>query len=74
MNERFGRREALELVLLGAIWGSSFLFMRVAAPEFGPLALIEVRVAIAALLLALVAAARGELGAPTHCRWRSWAR
>ncbi|TAJ21187.1 MAG: DMT family transporter [Planctomycetota bacterium] len=49
------------LLLLGAIWGASFLFMRVAAPEFGPLALIELRVAIAAAFLGGVLAARGEL-------------
>lgn len=49
------------LVLLGAIWGASFLFMRVAAPEFGPLALIELRVAIAAAFLGGVLAARGQL-------------
>ncbi|MBI5432859.1 MAG: DMT family transporter [Planctomycetes bacterium] len=54
-------RDRIELVLLGAIWGSSFLFMRVAAPEFGPLALIEVRVAVAALFLSAVLASRGAL-------------
>lgn len=43
--------DALELTLLAAVWGASFLFMRIAAPEFGPLVLIELRVAIAALVL-----------------------
>src|SRR5690606_15902143 len=38
-----------KLILLSAIWGGSFLFMRVAAPEFGPIALVWLRVAIAAL-------------------------
>ena len=28
-----------ELIALAAIWGASFFFMRVAAPEFGPVAL-----------------------------------
>ena len=37
---------------LGAIWGASFLFMRVAAPEFGALALVEVRLALGAAVLA----------------------
>jgi hypothetical protein len=32
-------RTPLELTALGAIWGASFLFMRVAAPEFGAFAL-----------------------------------
>ena len=31
----------LELTLLGAIWGASFLFMRVSAREFGALPLVE---------------------------------
>jgi drug/metabolite transporter (DMT)-like permease len=46
--------DRLELILLGAIWGASFLFMRVAAPEFGAFALVELRVAIGALLLLVV--------------------
>jgi drug/metabolite transporter (DMT)-like permease len=56
----------VELVLLAAIWGASFLFMRVAAPEFGPIALIALRVGIAAIVLAPVlrtAAARCQFRA-----------
>ncbi len=41
----------VELTLLGAIWGSSFLFMRIAAADFGPLALVEVRLALGAVIL-----------------------
>lgn len=41
----------IELLLLAAIWGASFLFMRVATPSFGPFALIALRVSIAALVL-----------------------
>lgn len=41
----------LALGALGAIWGASFLFMRVAAPDFGPVALTEVRLALGALVL-----------------------
>lgn len=40
-----------ELVLLGTIWGGSFLLMRVAAPEFGPFALVEIRLVFGALVL-----------------------
>lgn len=40
-----------ELILLAALWGASFLFMRVATPEFGAVLLIELRVLIAALVL-----------------------
>ena len=44
-------RTPLELLALGAVWGGSFLFMRVAAPEFGPYALVELRLALGALVL-----------------------
>jgi drug/metabolite transporter (DMT)-like permease len=44
-------RDHLDLFLLGAIWGASFLFMRIAVPEFGPVALAGVRIAIAAVFL-----------------------
>lgn len=44
-------RDTAELTLLGALWGASFLFMRMGATEFGPLALVFVRVGGAALLL-----------------------
>ena len=41
----------LELGALGAIWGASFLFMRVAAKDFGAAPLVEVRLALGALIL-----------------------
>ena len=44
-------RTPLELTMLGAIWGGSFLFMRVAAADFGPLPLVEARLALGALVL-----------------------
>lgn len=44
-------RTPLELTLLGAIWGASFMLMRVAAPEFGALPLVELRLAAGALVL-----------------------
>ncbi|MDG2420154.1 MAG: DMT family transporter [Gammaproteobacteria bacterium] len=37
-------RNFFELLILSAIWGSSFLFLRVASPAFGPIFLIEMRV------------------------------
>ena len=54
-------RDRFELLLLGAIWGASFLFMRIAAPEFGAIALVEMRVAIAAVFLVAVMLLRGGL-------------
>jgi len=44
----------LRLLLLAAIWGGSFLFLRIGAPVLGPAVLIEYRVLFAALFLALV--------------------
>ena len=44
-------RDVNDLVLLAALWGVSFMFMRIAGPEFGPFALVEVRVLVAALFL-----------------------
>ncbi len=44
----------LRLICLAAIWGGSFLFMRIAANTFGPAFLIEFRVGFAAISLLLV--------------------
>ena len=43
--------DALLLILLAAIWGSSFVFMRATADVFGPIALIAIRISVAALFL-----------------------
>lgn len=43
--------DALLLILLAAIWGSSFIFMRATVEDFGPIVLIAIRVGIAALCL-----------------------
>ncbi len=52
-----------ELVLLAALWGGSFLFMRIGAPEFGAVALVAVRVALAAAALLPLLALQGQWGA-----------
>ena len=52
-------RDLVDLVLLGALWGAAFLFMRIAAPEFGPVPLIAVRVAIATVVLMPMVVWRG---------------
>jgi drug/metabolite transporter (DMT)-like permease len=56
-------RDGTELVTLAALWGAAFLFMRVAAPEFGALALAAVRVGGATLLLLPLLAWHGHGGA-----------
>lgn len=45
------------LLAVGALWGASFLFIRVAVDEWGPVALIEARVLLAGLALWLALAA-----------------
>ncbi|MDO8776252.1 MAG: DMT family transporter [Burkholderiaceae bacterium] len=60
---------AIDFVLLAAIWGSSFLFMRISTVEFGPLPTAAVRVAIAAAFLLPLVLLRG-LGATLLKNWR----
>jgi len=43
--------DIVELIVLAALWGASFLFMRIAAPVLGPVWLIEIRVVLAGLAL-----------------------
>ena len=59
-----------ELFLLAALWGGSFLFMRIAAPQLGPIWLIECRVLLAGgILLPLLV--RLDLARELWPRWRS---
>lgn len=44
-------RLLLELLLLASIWGASFIFMRIASPEFGPILLMALRTLTASLFL-----------------------
>ncbi|AGK52600.1 DMT family transporter [Bacillus sp. 1NLA3E] len=46
-------KEIGALFALAALWGASFLFIRIASPEIGPLFTIEARVTIAGLALFL---------------------
>ncbi|MCY7369935.1 MAG: DMT family transporter [Polaromonas sp.] len=58
-----------DFLLLAAVWGSSFFFMRQGAVEFGALPTAAVRVAIAAVFLLPLVALRGLL--PTlRQHWR----
>jgi len=58
-------RDRTDLLLLAAVWGFSFLFMRVAVPEFGTFALVELRVGIASVFLVALLALQGKLSALT---------
>jgi drug/metabolite transporter (DMT)-like permease len=58
-----------DFVLLAALWGSSFLFMRLGAVEFGALPTAAVRVAIGAVFLLPLLLLRG-LGPMLAKNWR----
>src|SRR5258708_8938113 len=61
--------DAARLVALAAIWGASFLFIRIAAPVIGPAATADVRMLIAGGTLAAYYAATGF-----DAQWRRWWR
>lgn len=64
-------RDAIDLLALAAIWGASFLLTRQGVPEFGPLALVGVRVAGGALVL-LPLALRAGAALTLRSRWKDW--
>ena len=44
-------KHVVALLILAAIWGGSFIFMRVAAPEFGIYVLVAIRTLLATCVL-----------------------
>lgn len=56
-------RDLLDLTLLAALWGGSFLFMRYAVPDFGVVPLIWLRVALASVCLLPLLLMKRQLGA-----------
>jgi len=39
------------LLFLGALWSTAFLFLRLGTPEFGPAALVGVRITVASVIV-----------------------
>ncbi len=58
-----------EFVLLALLWGSSFLFMREGAYEFGPFPTAWVRITLAALMLTPILLWRQQIPV-LHAHWR----
>ena len=54
----------LKLVILGVIWGASFMFVTVALTGVGPLTVAAIRLSLGAVLLVLLCAIRG-IGLPS---------
>src|ERR687897_1103618 len=67
-----GGRDLGALLLLSALWGASFIFIRVAVAGLGPFILVELRVGFAAAGLALSAALLRRLP-KLRVRWRQFA-
>lgn len=67
-----GGRDLGALLLLSALWGASFIFIRVAVDDLGPFVLVELRVGLAAAGLALSAALLRHLP-KLRVRWRQFA-
>ena len=61
--------DLIELLTLAAIWGASFLFMRLGAGEFGAVPLTALRVGGAALFLVPLVWMRGQ-SAALRAHWR----
>ncbi|HKP53465.1 MAG TPA: DMT family transporter [Chloroflexia bacterium] len=57
------------LVALGAIWGASFMFIKVGGSEIEPFAFVEIRLALAALVMLVISAARKGTLAEIRKRW-----
>jgi drug/metabolite transporter (DMT)-like permease len=64
-------QDVSRLLLLSALWGGSFIFIRVAAPVLGPVVLVWVRVLIAGLLL-LAFALGSRRSLQIRQRWRQY--
>ena len=64
-------KDIMILFLLAALWGASFLFIRVSVPVLGPFVLIELRVLLAGITLVLYALISRH---PIHIfhKWRQY--
>jgi drug/metabolite transporter (DMT)-like permease len=60
-------RHFFQILLLSALWGASFMFLRVASPALGPWVLAGLRVALATLTLAVIMRALRH-----DWPWRQW--
>jgi drug/metabolite transporter (DMT)-like permease len=65
-------RDLFDLLMLATLWGASFLFIRISAPEFGPVAMAALRCFGAALFLLPIMLLRGQ-GAALRRHWRALA-
>lgn len=60
-------RHFAQLIALSALWGASFMFLRIATPALGPMLLAGLRVVLALVTLAIIMRALGQ-----RWPWRHW--
>ena len=67
-----GARDLGALILLAALWGASYIFIRVAVPALGPFVLMGARVALASGALALYAFLLARGMPKFRSRWKEF--
>jgi drug/metabolite transporter (DMT)-like permease len=67
-----GARDLAALILLAALWGASYIFIRVAVPALGPFVLMGARVALASGALALYAVILARGMPKFRSRWKEF--
>ena len=67
-----GARDLGALILLAALWGASYIFIRVAVPALGPFVLMGARVALASGALALYAVLLARGMPKFRSRWKEF--
>jgi drug/metabolite transporter (DMT)-like permease len=60
------------LLLLGAVWGTSFLFIKLGVAEMPPETLVALRISIAAVILVVVLYGRGQRLPASRSMWRDF--
>ena len=58
------------LLALGAIWGASFMFIKVGGAEIEPFALVEMRLGLAAITMVLISLTRRGIMKAMLSNWR----
>ena len=72
INSSMGAREWIMLLTLSVLWGGSFFFVEVVITALPPLTIVLLRVALAALVLWLIAAAMGFRTPVTINAWTTF--
>jgi drug/metabolite transporter (DMT)-like permease len=67
-----GARDLGALILLAALWGASYIFIRVAVPALGPFVLMSARVALASGTLAFYAVILARGMPKFRSRWKEF--